>query len=116
MSQNESVRGFVAKDTGAGLISIPSPDDSISLSKAGAITGSSPRRIKDWIVSGVKLKNGARLKLRAFRLPRGFRTTREWIAEFVQALTDDRTGQGTVPAAVEERAARADQVLAASGW
>ena len=51
-----------------------------------------------WIVTGVRLRNGAILKLRANRLPGRWVTTDEWIDEFVEALTLDRGGQATPPA------------------
>jgi hypothetical protein len=46
-----------------------------------------------WIANGVKLRNGSRLRLQAIRYPGGWRTRREWIDEFLDALTNDRIGQ-----------------------
>jgi hypothetical protein len=95
---------------------LPDPKDSISISKAAARVGVSPKAFKRWLLEGVKLRNGARLKPRAYRLPSGFRTTEAWLTEFIQALTQDRLGQGAEAVADEERACRAERVLAASGW
>ncbi len=95
---------------------LPDLADSISISKAANLAGVSARSIKRWGLDGVALRTGGRVKLRLIRMPSGFRTTEAWLSEFIDALTRDRTGQNTAPAAVEERATRADRVLAASGW
>ena len=95
---------------------LPDPRDSISISKAAALVGVSPKAFKRWLLEGVKLRNGGRLKPRAYRLPSGFRTTEAWLNEFVQALTQDRLGQVAEAVADEERACRAERVLQASGW
>lgn len=46
-----------------------------------------------WIQQGVRLRSGGRLRLQAVRVPSGWRTTREWLEEFHQALTADRLGR-----------------------
>jgi hypothetical protein len=95
---------------------LPDPKDTISISKAAARLGVSPRAFKRWLIEGVKLRNGGRLKPRAYRYPSGFRTTETWLAEFIQGLTEDRLGQQAGAVVDEERACRADSVLQACGW
>jgi hypothetical protein len=46
-----------------------------------------------WITRGCRLSNGSRVRLRAIGLPGGWRTTRQWLDEFVGALTTDRLGE-----------------------
>jgi len=84
--------------------------------QAGELIGCSARAITRDIEEGVKLRNGGRLRLRAERHPYGWRTTEQWLAEFIEALTNDRAGQRAPSDASKERAAQAEAVLAASGW
>jgi hypothetical protein len=67
-------------------------------------------------LAGAALRDGSRLKLKAIRLPGGFRTTRQWVDEFIETLTRDRTGASMPSEVVEERARRAEMALAADGW
>jgi hypothetical protein len=93
------------------------PDDPlISVSDAGRRLGVSSNAITRWIVDGAKLRDGSRLRLRAIRLPGGFRTTERWLDEFVEALTRDRTGSPVPSAAAVDSSRRSDAALAASGW
>jgi hypothetical protein len=62
------------------------------------------------------MRDGTRLKLKAIRLPGGFRTTQQWLDEFIEALTRDRTGAPAPSEVVEERARRAEMALAEDGW
>jgi hypothetical protein len=98
------------------LAALPEPRDTISISKAAARLGISPRSLKRQLLDGVKLRKGGRLKPRFLRYPSGYRTTEAWITEFIEALTQDRLGQSAGTVADEERACRAERVLAASGW
>jgi hypothetical protein len=52
-----------------------------------------------WVTKGVKLRNGERLHLRAFRSPSGWRTRPEWVEEFLVALTTDARGHDSAPEA-----------------
>jgi hypothetical protein len=45
-----------------------------------------------WVVKGVRASDGSRIRLRAVRFPSGWRTTLEWVHEFIQAITADRIG------------------------
>jgi hypothetical protein len=67
------------------------------------------------ITVGVKIRGGARIKLRAVRSPSGWLITEQWIQEFHAALTAARGGASS-SATMEARARRADSALAASGW
>jgi hypothetical protein len=51
-----------------------------------------PATLTRWILDGVRLRDGGRLRLRAARLPAGWRTTASWLDEFIAALTADRAG------------------------
>jgi hypothetical protein len=46
-----------------------------------------------WVIEGVRASDGSRIKLRAMRFPSGWRTTLEWVDDFIQAITADRTGR-----------------------
>jgi hypothetical protein len=43
--------------------------------------------IARWITHGVRITGGERVMLRGVRLPGGWRTTQEWIDEFLETLT-----------------------------
>jgi hypothetical protein len=88
----------------------------LSVSEAGRQTGTSPSAVTRWILNGAALKNGSRLKLKAIRLPGGFRTTQQWVDEFIEALTSDRTGSSVASEVVGSRAEQATQRLVAAGW
>ena len=90
--------------------------DYLSVSEVGRRKGVSPSAVTRWILTGAALRNGSRLKLKAIRLPGGFRTTQPWLDEFVETLTRDRTGASMPSEVVEERARRAEMALAADGW
>jgi hypothetical protein len=92
------------------------PTDSISVTNAATLSGVSTAAVTRWIVDGAKLRGGGRLKLRSIRLPGGFRTTEQWLNEFVAALTADRTNPMPATPAEEMGARRAGALLAASGW
>ena len=87
-----------------------------SVSEAGRRQVVSPSAVTRWILAGAALRDGTRLKLKAIRLPGGFRTTQEWVDEFIETLTRDRTGASMPSEAVGERARRAEMALAAEGW
>lgn len=70
-----------------------------------------------WITIGV----GSGIKLRAVRLPGGWRTTTEWLNEFVEATTAARLGRFVEPATrnpAERRRSHeaADRELAEAGF
>jgi hypothetical protein len=88
----------------------------LSVSKAGRLAGVSPSAATRWIVGGAALRNGTRLRLKAIRLPGGFRTTRQWLDEFIEALTRDRTAASSPSALVEERAEQSIANLKGEGW
>lgn len=87
-----------------------------SVSEAGRRKSVSPSAVTRWILTGAALRDGARLKLKAIRLPGGFRTSEQWLDEFVEALTRDRTGASMPAEVVEARARRSEMALAADGW
>jgi hypothetical protein len=88
----------------------------LSVSKAAKLAEVSPSATTRWIVAGVMLRDGRRLKLKAIRLPGGYRTTEAWLDEFIGALTADRTGAPVPAELVEERAERSIASLEAQGW
>jgi hypothetical protein len=68
-----------------------------------------PASIIRWIVDGVRLTNGARLRLRAARWPGGWRIADDDLDDFVAAVTADRLGDTTLatpPSPVCESARR----------
>jgi len=88
----------------------------ISVKAAAEIAGVSNSAISRWIIDAARLRDGSRLKLRAVRMPAGFRTSETWISEFVDALTRDRTGASVKSEAAEHSARRAASALQATGW
>lgn len=52
-----------------------------------------PATITRWILEGVRLQDGSRLKLAAKRLPGGWVVSDEAVAEFIDRLTRDRAGE-----------------------
>jgi hypothetical protein len=88
----------------------------ISVPEVARGQGVSSSAVTRWILMGAALSDGTRAKLKAIRLPGGFRTTRRWVDEFIETLTRDRTGASMPSEVVEERARRAEMALAADGW
>jgi hypothetical protein len=62
----------------------------------------SPSTLTRWIRLGVLLSNGTRLRLKAIRYPSGWKTTQEWLAEFVDTLTRASVGVTEAPP-IQER-------------
>jgi hypothetical protein len=75
-----------------------------------------------WILKGCRASAGTRIKLRATRFPAGWRTTDEWVAEFLDALTADRAGlaapapSSRAPDRRRRDIERAERELAAAGF
>jgi hypothetical protein len=44
-----------------------------------------------WILKGCRASDGSQIKLRATRFPSGWRTTDQWVEDFLEAITRDRT-------------------------
>jgi hypothetical protein len=88
----------------------------LSVSEAGRRQSVSPSAVTRWILTGAALRDGTRLKLKAIRLPGGFRTTQQWVDEFVEGLTRDRTGVEAPPPGAEMRAAEATARMGARGF
>jgi hypothetical protein len=66
-----------------------------------------------WILSGVRARDGGRIKLEAKRLPGRWVVTDEAIDQFIERLTNDRAGAAAeVP--VRTPAARSKAAVAAS--
>jgi hypothetical protein len=49
--------------------------------------------LRNWIIRGVALRGGGRIRLRATRFPSGWRSTDAWFAEFLQAIDAAATGE-----------------------
>jgi hypothetical protein len=50
-----------------------------------------PATLTRWIMRGIPLADGTRVRLRAVRFPAGWRTTDEWVDDFLESLTAART-------------------------
>ena len=74
-----------------------------------------PSAVVRWIQKGTPISTGVRLWLAAVRTPGGWRIRREDLEQFLEALTADRGGKGTLPSA-SARSARAATILESSGW
>jgi len=80
--------------------------------------------ITRWILEGVTLSDGSKVKLRAVRFPAGWRTTDEWVDEFLEAITANRfdgklvTSRNSIRTPAERRRshARAKKELKGSGF
>ncbi len=77
-----------------------------------------------WRDPGVRAKDGSMIRLRCVRFPSGWRTTIEWVNQFLDELTADRTDQGNptppsplsqTPARRRREIERANRELAAIG-
>jgi hypothetical protein len=84
-----------------------------------------PATLTRWILKGIPLSDGSRVKLEAVRFPAGWRSTDEWVDDFLEALTAARTeskltsGQtGAVrsPAKRQRDYSRAKRELKAAGF
>jgi hypothetical protein len=83
-----------------------------------------PATLTRWILEGSALSDGSRVKLRAVRFPAGWRTTDDWVNEFLEAITTNRfegklvTSQSSIRKPVERRRshAKAKKELKASGF
>jgi hypothetical protein len=64
-----------------------------------------PATVTRWIMRGVALRNGGRLRLAATRTPGAWLVSDEALEHFLAALTADRTGE-PVPAPPSATAAR----------
>jgi hypothetical protein len=95
------------------VIPIPKAEQR-TVRQIGDNTGYSSAAVTRWITDGVTMRDGSRLRLRAVRFPAGWRTTDEWVSEFISALTTDKTS--TPVRANEDSTRRANAALAATGW
>jgi hypothetical protein len=75
----------------------------------------SPTSVVRWIMDGVRLRAGGRLKLPAVRYPAGWRVAEDDFEQFIARLTADRTGEMASPI-TEARAEQSIARLAAQGW
>src|SRR5262249_30820488 len=110
-------------ERGTPLIhSAPSQPSYLTPAQAGRLIpstsgrGVSPQTITRLVEKGSKARNGGRIKLRAVRTPAGWRTTAEWVGQFLDSLTVDRVGKCTPSPTAEARAHRAEMLLTAEGW
>jgi hypothetical protein len=76
----------------------------------------SPTTIVRWIVDGVRLRDGHRLKLPALRYPGGWRIAEDDFEQFIATLTSDRTGTFASPPGAEMRAEAAMARMAGRGF
>jgi hypothetical protein len=75
----------------------------------------SPTTVTRWVVEGVVLLSGGRLKLPATRYPAGWRIAEDDFRQFIAKLTADRTGRLSSPV-TETAAEGAIGRLAAQGF
>jgi hypothetical protein len=104
------------------LIQAPQRSAAINLAVAARLIPSvrgekhvHPATLTRWILRGIRLRDGAILKLVAQRFPGGWVTTREDLDAFVGRLTRDRCGEPTlaVPASSAPRTPSASRASAA---
>ena len=62
-----------------------------------------PATLTRWILEGVVLSDGSRIKLRAVRFPSAWLTTDTWVEDFLEAITADRMGEKPAPIPARER-------------
>jgi hypothetical protein len=84
-----------------------------------------PATLTRWILQGIPLGDGSRVRLRAIRFPAGWRTTDEWVDDFLDALTaartetnltSGRTGAARSPARRQRDHEHAKRTLKAAGF
>ncbi len=78
-----------------------------------------PSGVVRWIVEGVRLPDGSRLRLRAIRAGSKWLTSEEWLAEFLDAQTRAALGRAAgetrTPTAAQAAAEAAGRELQAIG-
>ena len=74
-----------------------------------------PTTVSRWITSGVRLRDGSRLRLRAIRFPGGWRIAEDDFEKPVARLTTDPNGSASSPTTEAPRE-RFTAKLAAEGW
>jgi hypothetical protein len=67
----------------------------LTLAEIAHELGCHPSGPTRWIVKGVALKSGERIRLEAFRLPGSWRVRRESLDAFLETLTADRARPDT---------------------
>jgi hypothetical protein len=97
------------------------PEILLSPSHIARILNCHPSAPVRWIQGGSLLSSGVRLKLQAVRTPGGWRVRREWLDQFLAALTADRSRPGKEegapkPGPKSERVAQMRAGLAAAGF
>jgi hypothetical protein len=84
-----------------------------------------PSSLTRWILDGIRLSDGSRIRLRGVRFPSGWRNTDEWIEDFLESLTAartcsrlmaGRTGSLRSPARRQREHLRAKRELKTSGF
>jgi hypothetical protein len=77
------------------MVAPADPVADLSLTQAAPIVrpGMHPATLTRWILAGVPLPDGSRLKLRAVRVGAKWMTRQDWIQEFIAAQTTAYTGQ-----------------------
>lgn len=66
--------------------------------------GLDPATVNRWILVGVSLPDGSRLRLKAERVGSKWMTTEEWVNEFVEAQTAAFLGASAAPRSPAEAA------------
>jgi hypothetical protein len=87
---------------------------SIPVTDVSRSAGQHPSSAVRWATRGVRLRDGTRLRLQAFRAPGGWRTRPEWVQRFLDSLTTDAaTGEPTEVICTPTRSRAADVAAAA---
>jgi hypothetical protein len=101
----------------------PAPKQYISPSDIAHSLQVHPSAPVRWMTRGSLLTGGSRVFLKSIRLPGGFRTTQEWLDEFLRVVADDKVPTpdespkpATKPTPKSERVARMNAGLAAAGF
>jgi hypothetical protein len=97
-------------------------DEYISPAEIARPLGNHPSAPVRWMRRGVLLSDGSKLFLRHVVVPGGYRSTRQWVADFLEALTEDRRRadgvpvQTTSPKRQSARLAAAEAALASTEY
>jgi hypothetical protein len=86
------------------------PERLLTLTEIAHELGCHPSGPTRWIVKGVALKSGERVRLEAVRLPGAWRVRRESLGAFLETLTADRASLDTEAPANRSKQTRSARI------
>ncbi len=97
---------FSAADTGASDELLTFAEAARLLPRRRAGRPVHPSTVSRWRSPGIRRRDGSSITLRCVGLPSGWMTTLEWIREFVEQITAEKSGQPAPAPALRTTAGR----------